>query len=198
MSVKHANRTRVIMRSQICAASQSSTTGRLQHKGGLVLSSIHETAYPRCKPELTQRELEGVSAPSTEDSKFVRKKIGVRSIEARYLREEEERHHSRLRCMEAIRAYAKIKPITDETHATILSAATAAAQNKQELAHIINVIIEELVRQRFELPAFSTLNRKALTVRSEVNGRYFKSLADQARRCRIGRFKPEARKLQQI
>src|SRR5471032_918877 len=43
------------------------------HMGGLVLSSIHETAYPRFKPELTQRELEDVYAPSVEDSKFIRR-----------------------------------------------------------------------------------------------------------------------------
>jgi hypothetical protein len=37
------------------------------------LSSIHETAYPRFKPELTQRELEDVYSPSDEDHKFVRR-----------------------------------------------------------------------------------------------------------------------------
>lgn len=83
----------------------------------------------------------------------------MRSVAARDLFEEEKRHHSRVRCMETIRAYAKIRPITGETHAAILNAATEAAQTKQELADIINVIIEELVRQRFELPAFSPLRR---------------------------------------
>jgi hypothetical protein len=37
------------------------------------LSSIHETAYPRFKPELTQRELEDVYTPSDDDYKFVRR-----------------------------------------------------------------------------------------------------------------------------
>ena len=78
--------------------------------------------------------------------------------------------------MEAVRAYAKIKPSTDETHAANLNAATEAALTKQELADTINVIIEELVRQRYQLPASSPRNRKALAVRSEVNDRYFKTL----------------------
>ncbi len=40
-------------------------------------------------------------------------------------------------------------------------------------------IIEEPIRQRFELPAFSTLNRKAQKVRNQVNDRYFCSLSDR-------------------
>lgn len=46
------------------------------------------------------------------------------------------------------------------------------------MADIINVIIEELIRQRFELPAFSTLNRSAQRIRNQVNERYFRSLTD--------------------
>ena len=44
---------------------------RYRYKGA-ILSSIHETAYPRFKPDLTQRELEDVYAPSVEDRKFIR------------------------------------------------------------------------------------------------------------------------------
>jgi len=62
------------------------------------------------------------------------------------------------------------------------------AQTKHELADIINVVIEELIRQRFELPAFSTLNRKALTVRIDVNDRYFKTLVDPLPAALIERF----------
>jgi hypothetical protein len=36
-------------------------------------------------------------------------------------------------------------------YSAIQDAATEAAQTKHELADIINVVIEELVRQRFEL-----------------------------------------------
>ncbi len=41
-----------------------------------------------------------------------------------------------------------------------------AAQTKDEIADLINVAIEELVRQRFELPGFPTLARNARRVRA--------------------------------
>ena len=40
-------------------------------------------------------------------------------------------------------------------------------------ADLINVAIEQLVRDRIELPAFSALDRLARRVRTLVNGRYF-------------------------
>ncbi|MGD0885725.1 MAG: hypothetical protein ABSA46_12815 [Thermodesulfovibrionales bacterium] len=46
------------------------------------------------------------------------------------------------------------------------------------MADIINVIIEELVRQRSELPGFSTLVRAARHARHRINSRYFKSLSE--------------------
>jgi hypothetical protein len=48
-------------------------------------------------------------------------------------------------------------------------------------ADLINVAIEELVRQRFELPAFSGLNRLAGRVRALVNGHLFASVLDRLR-----------------
>jgi hypothetical protein len=52
-----------------------------------------------------------------------------------------------------------------------------AAQTKEDLADIINVMIEVLVHQRFELPAFSTLERIAFTARRFVNQRYQQTIA---------------------
>lgn len=181
------------------------------------MTSIHETAYPRFKPELTQRELVDVYTPTDEEHRFARRnsrsaparlyiilllktvqRLGYfpmladmpapivsflskstknRSIPTREIALEE-RSDVRQRFMEAIRSYLGIKPVTAETDSAIQSTATEAAQTKQELADIINVIIEELIRQRFELPAFSTLNRKAQKVRNQVNDRYFCSLSD--------------------
>ncbi|KLB74531.1 hypothetical protein XEUV526_23630, partial [Xanthomonas euvesicatoria] len=40
-------------------------------------------------------------------------------------------------------------------------------------ADLINVAIEQLVRDRVELPAFSTLDRLTRRIRTLVNGRYF-------------------------
>jgi hypothetical protein len=47
-----------------------------------------------------------------------------------------------------------------------------AARTRHDLPDLINMAIEELIRQRFELPAFSTLLRIARTTRNTVNRRY--------------------------
>ena len=80
--------------------------------------------------------------------------------------------------LDLIRKYLDIKSIIGETSGIILSAAIQAAETKQELADIINVIIEELIRQRYELPAFNTLVRISKYARNKVNSGYFQSLCD--------------------
>lgn len=108
---------------------------------------------------------------------FLTNAIGARPVSPRAM-QEEEKSQARRRFVEAIRDHLKIKPITKETDQAIELAAMQAAQTKQELADIINVVIEELIRQRYELPAFSRLNRSAQRVRNEVNERYFRTLTD--------------------
>ncbi len=181
------------------------------------MTSVHETAYPRFKPDLTQRELEEIYTPTDNEQRlarrlgktvssrlyllillkavqrlgyfplladvppaivsFLTKSIGARPIAMRDM-QVEEKSQSRRRFIDAIRVDLDIQPITAETDQAIQLAATQVAQTKQDLADIINVIIEELIRQRFELPAFSRLNRIAQRVRNEVNEQYFKSLTD--------------------
>jgi hypothetical protein len=41
----------------------------------------------------------------------------------------------------------------------MIAALAEAAATKYEVEDLVNVAIEQLVRQRFELPAFDTLNR---------------------------------------
>jgi hypothetical protein len=64
------------------------------------------------------------------------------------------------------------------------TACREAAKTQDDLADIINVALEELVRQRYELPAFSTILRAARTARTEINHRYHnqvrESLSDEA------------------
>jgi TnpA family transposase len=49
----------------------------------------------------------------------------------------------------------------------------AAAESKDNPADLINVALDELVRERCELPAFSTLDRMAGAIRTEVNTAFF-------------------------
>lgn len=76
---------------------------------------------------------------------------------------------NKYRHMRLVRKYLKVKSIGVETYTCMRQAAWEAAQTKEYLADIINVMIEELVRQRFELPAFSRFTREAGSVRQAVN-----------------------------
>lgn len=162
------------------------------------MSSIHETAYPRFKPNLTNQELDEIYTPSQEELKFVHEqgnnsieklsllvllktsqRLGyfippsdvpsnitghiatcahLSRIDSRQLRELEQTG-ARHRLRDLARGYLKLRPFDKDCKALIGHIAEEAAETKQELADIINVVIEELVRRRIELPGFSTLQR---------------------------------------
>jgi hypothetical protein len=86
-----------------------------------------------------------------------------------------ERQHQRL--LEQVRRFLGIQAVTGATTEVIESTAREAAQTKHELADIINVVIVQLIRQRFELPGFSTLLRTARRIRSQVNDELFRLLS---------------------
>jgi hypothetical protein len=81
--------------------------------------------------------------------------------------------HSRSRHLSLIRTRLGITAYGPAARRTMFTAAVEAAQTKEDLANIINVMLETLVRQRYELPAFSTLERVAVTARARVNSRYY-------------------------
>jgi hypothetical protein len=56
-----------------------------------------------------------------------------------------------------IRDYAGVKAWGDEAQQAMERASQGEARTLEDLPDIINVALEQLVRQRFELPAFSTL-----------------------------------------
>ena len=78
---------------------------------------------------------------------------------------------------EAIRDYLKISPYNHQGQELAAIAIKNAASVRDHPADLINVAIEELVRQRYELPAFGTLDRLASHIRSIVNTRLFKRVA---------------------
>ncbi len=83
----------------------------------------------------------------------------------------------RQRLLEQVRGFLGIQAVTGATTGIIESAAWEAAQTKHDLADIINVVIEQLVRQRFELPGFRTLLRTARRIRAQVNDELFSLLS---------------------
>ena len=84
--------------------------------------------------------------------------------------------------MQSIREYLQINADKQERRKIMKAAALDAATKKENLADIINCVIEELIKSKFELPAFQKLvrlARAASTVVSNDNyGRIFNALSD--------------------
>lgn len=179
------------------------------------MSSVHETAYPRFKPNLTDQELNEIYTPSQEELKFIHahghspteklsllvliktgQRLGyfippsdvptniivyiatcsdLKNIDSGRLRELE-KTGVRHRLRDLARSYFNLKTFDEDCQALISHIAEEAAETKQELADIINVVIEELVRLRIELPGFSTLQRSARNSRSAANHRLYDSI----------------------
>ena len=85
----------------------------------------------------------------------------------------------------AIRRYLAIAAWGKPGRHVVVQTVALAAQTKSDLADLINVALEELVRQRMELPAFSTLLRAVRRVRATVHrdlfARVTRTLTDDLR-----------------
>ncbi len=77
------------------------------------------------------------------------------------------RHH------EAIRDYLNVRTFDAEARLIIEQAVHQAAQTMDDPADLINVGIEVLIQQRYELPAFSQFERLVGHIRAEVNAALF-------------------------
>ena len=75
-----------------------------------------------------------------------------------------------------MRKSLNVRPLTKSEATWLDGVAESAAQTKERLADIINVMLEELVHLRYELPAFSTLDRCAKSARERVHDRHFTSV----------------------
>ena len=84
---------------------------------------------------------------------------------------------SKDRHVKLIRQYLDIKPYdTIKTSKLVKNWALDAATTKEMLPDIINVTLEYLVKERYELPGFSTLERICQNARTEVNTQYYGQL----------------------
>lgn len=86
---------------------------------------------------------------------------------------------SRMALFAALRRHLNVKPLNSAGHAWLEVVANTAAETKHAVADIINVMLEELVHHRYELPAFSTLDRMAFRAREKSNSRYFSAITRQ-------------------
>lgn len=91
----------------------------------------------------------------------------------------------RRRHMTLVRDYVGVSAWGEAAQSVMQTACRESAKTQDDLADLINVALEELVRQRYELPAFSTILRTARAARTEVNQGYHnqvrESLSDEAR-----------------
>ncbi len=76
---------------------------------------------------------------------------------------------TRSRYRRAIHAYLEIKPYREGGAAVVEQSVRLAAQTMSDPADLINVAIEQLVVDRFELPAYSTLDERVNHIRHQVH-----------------------------
>ncbi len=99
-----------------------------------------------------------------------------------------DRSGSKSRHQKILREHVRIKPIDSATYRWLAEVAEHAARTKAELPDIINVMLEELVRRRYELPPLATLSRIAGHARSQLHeaiyGAYVDSL-DETLKARL-------------
>ncbi len=74
---------------------------------------------------------------------------------------------------DTIRLYLGVKQYDQSAQKIIAILVAQQAEVKDHPADLINAAIEELVKQRYELPAFSTLDRLICHIRAMVNNRLF-------------------------
>jgi TnpA family transposase len=198
------------------------------HVGRTVMTAIHETAYPRIRSNLSDKELEEVYTPTPDDLAFIHRStkstvaafggvvllktfqrlgyfplfdalpprlihhlataMGV--LTPRFLL----RHYDQRRLREwhvpQIRDYLGIAAFSEGGRRVLVGALLDAARSKDMLADLINVGLEALVEARYELPAFSTLQRAAQKARAQVNHGYYRQVyaaLDDSQRAAITR-----------
>ena len=86
---------------------------------------------------------------------------------------------TRLRHYNVIRSYLDVRPYKQGGSIIAETAMRKAVQSMMYPADLINVAIEELVRQSYLLPAFSTLNRLAIHIRARTHDEYFQKIMAQ-------------------
>lgn len=83
------------------------------------------------------------------------------------------------RFQKLIRAHLGVAPYSTEAQQLAVTVVTQAAFTKDHPADLINVAIEELIKSRFELPAFSTLDQLATTVRFNTHQQLFQKVSSK-------------------
>lgn len=84
---------------------------------------------------------------------------------------------SRKRHLIRIREHLQIRRFTFKGRQVVAQSMTEATKTKHDLSDLINIAIEELIRHRCELPAFSFLLRSAQRIRKEGTALLYRRIA---------------------
>ena len=83
----------------------------------------------------------------------------------------------RVRHMASVRSWMGVSAFDREVLTIVVKPCVEASRVREDLADIVNVAIEELLRKRFELPGFTTLFLAARTARATVNRSYYSRIS---------------------
>lgn len=89
-----------------------------------------------------------------------------------------DRSGSKSRHQKVLREFVEIRAVDAHTNDWLAVVAANAARTKAELPDIVNVLLEELVRQRYELPPLATLLRIAAHARSQLHETIYHAFTD--------------------
>jgi TnpA family transposase len=176
--------------------------------------ATYETAYPRLKHSVSEKELQEFYTPSADElalaavaGKGTAHKICFLVLLKTFQRlgyfvqlhdlpkpivghvsllfgvhygavewEAYDQSGTRRRHTAAIRQHLNVRPFDKVAQQIMEATFRSAAETREGLDDLINAAIEELVRQRYELPGFRTLLDAARRIRAEINRRYFQSV----------------------
>jgi TnpA family transposase len=179
------------------------------------LPTIHDTAYPRLKISISEKELNEIYTPTADEFDLAHSlthstamRIGFLVLLKTFQRlgyfvpthkvprpiaehisliygvhyeamewEAYDASGVRYRHIARICEYLGVRKF-DETAQVALSAAVRqAALLREDLVDIINIVIEELVRRRYELPSFPVLQEEAKKARAAVSRDFFERVS---------------------
>jgi TnpA family transposase len=78
-----------------------------------------------------------------------------------------------------IREFREAKPYTAETAAWLATVAEKAVEVKSRLPEVINILLEELIRNSSDLPSFAALDRIAGAAREKIHNRHYETINGQ-------------------
>lgn len=179
------------------------------------MPTIHDTAYPRLKSSISEKELNEIYTPTAEEFDLVHSL--TRSIAMRiaflvllktfqrlgyfiplhkaprpiaehisliygvnYEAMEWEAYDGSGAChrhIAQIRKHLGVRKFNETAHSILSASMRQAALLRDDLVDIINIVIEELVRRRYELPPFPVLREEAQRTRTATNREFFERVS---------------------